>query len=198
MKTSGTSRRAFLKSSGSLLSGSWIAMNMPLILAATQTAISRRAEGRSWVNLEDEEAAELAAIAEQIFPADESPGAIEVGVVYFMDAAFGGFMAGAAPMIREGLATLQDRAAGMQEGVRLFSELEFHQQTEVLRSMEASPFFRTVHFMTLCGLFALPEHGGNRDKAGWKLLGFEDRHVWQSPFGHYDAQYLTGVEDASA
>jgi hypothetical protein len=35
----------------------------------------------------------------------------------------------------------------------------------------------------------MPKYGGNHDKAGWKLLGFEDRHVWQPPFGYYDKDY---------
>jgi hypothetical protein len=38
-------------------------------------------------------------------------------------------------------------------------------------------------------MFALPGYGGNRDAAGWKLIGFEDRHVFQPPFGHYDRDY---------
>ena len=36
-----------------------------------------------------------------------------------------------------------------------------------------------MRMLTLCGMFALPSWGGNRDEAGWKLLGFEDRHAWQ-------------------
>ncbi len=35
-------------------------------------------------------------------------------------------------------------------------------------------------------MFALPSYGGNRDKAGWHLIGFDDRHFWQPPFGYYD------------
>ena len=45
-----------------------------------------------------------------------------------------------------------------------------------------------MRMLTLCGMFALPSWGGNRDEAGWKLLGFEDRHAWQPPFGFYDAE----------
>ena len=36
-------------------------------------------------------------------------------------------------------------------------------------------------------MFADPSWGGNREKSGWKLLGFDDRAIWQSPFGFYDA-----------
>jgi hypothetical protein len=35
-------------------------------------------------------------------------------------------------------------------------------------------------------MFALPSWGGNRNEAGWKLIGFEDAHVFRPPFGYYD------------
>jgi hypothetical protein len=43
-----------------------------------------------------------------------------------------------------------------------------------------------IRFLTIAGTFANPSWGGNRDKIGWRLLGFEDRFVWQPPFGDYD------------
>ena len=36
------------------------------------------------------------------------------------------------------------------------------------------------------GMLADPKYGGNRDKVGWRLLGFEDRFHWTVPFGDYD------------
>jgi gluconate 2-dehydrogenase gamma chain len=51
-----------------------------------------------------------------------------------------------------------------------------------MRSSEAKPcsierlsaraFFGRLHAMTMEGFFADPIYGGNRDKVGWKLLGF--------------------------
>jgi gluconate 2-dehydrogenase gamma chain len=32
-----------------------------------------------------------------------------------------------------------------------------------------------------------PEYGGNFNKMGWKLIGFDDRFSWAPPFGWYDA-----------
>jgi hypothetical protein len=37
------------------------------------------------------------------------------------------------------------------------------------------------------GFLGHPSHGGNRDLAGWKLIGFEDRAAFEPPFGYYDA-----------
>jgi hypothetical protein len=38
-------------------------------------------------------------------------------------------------------------------------------------------------------MFSLPAYGGNRDGVGWKLIGFEDEHVFHPPFGYYDRDY---------
>jgi hypothetical protein len=47
-------------------------------------------------------------------------------------------------------------------------------------------------------MFSLPEYGGNRNGAGWTLIGFEDAHIFHPPFGHYDRDYpgfaLTSVK----
>jgi hypothetical protein len=43
-------------------------------------------------------------------------------------------------------------------------------------------------FLTHCGMFAMPSWGGNKDLAGWNLIGFDSRHAWQPPFGFYDAR----------
>ena len=52
---------------------------------------------------------------------------------------------------------------------------------------EKTPFFQTVRFDTIVGTFALPSWGGNRDYAGWHMLGLEHQPRFQAPFGEYDA-----------
>ena len=56
---------------------------------------------------------------------------------------------------------------------RRFSELNFAEQTEVLREVEkkAKPFFDLVVAHTMQGFYGDPRHGGNRDAASWKMLG---------------------------
>jgi hypothetical protein len=44
-------------------------------------------------------------------------------------------------------------------------------------------------------MFSPPAYGGNRDSVGWKLLAFEDRHVFHAPFGYYDRDYPGFVID---
>ena len=44
-------------------------------------------------------------------------------------------------------------------------------------------------------MFTLPAYGGNRDRVGWKLIGFEDTHAFYPPFGYYDRDYPGFVID---
>jgi len=181
------SRRDFLKSGGSAMGASWLALNSPLILAAYRTAQTNAVDKASYVNLSAEDALELGAIVDQIIPADETPGATDAGVVYFIDAALGGFMAGTSDTLKQGLEDLSGKvnSDGNQDG--RFSELSFDQQTSVLKEVEDTPFFGTLHFLTMMGMFCLPKYAGNKDNIGWDLLGFDHQHVWQAPFGYYDA-----------
>jgi gluconate 2-dehydrogenase gamma chain len=187
------SRRAFLASSISLAKGSCIALTLPLILSACQRAEEARQNGESFKTLTQEDASELAAIAARIIPTDETPGATEAGVVYFMDQVLGDNREEQLEFIRAGLRELQT-AGALQFNAPYFHVLDAAQQDQLLAGMEQTEFFATVRFLTVAGLFALPEYGGNRDKIGYKLIGFEDRHAWQPPFGFYDADYIARGE----
>ena len=181
------SRRRFLKSSGSVLGTSWVAINMPLILSASQTATENKLAGVDFKNISPLEAIEFSAIVDQIIPEDETPGATEAGVVYFIDVALGGFMSAAAPVLRQGLEELQLKVKSAYPQISRFSELSPDQQTDMLRTIEDTALFRTLYRQTMYGMFCLPAYGGNRNHAGWDLIGFNHQHVWQPPFGYYDA-----------
>jgi hypothetical protein len=181
------SRRDFLQHSTAVIGGAWLGTYSSAILAAVESAGRAMDEQMAMAHLSSAEASTLAAVADQVFPPDDSPGGSELGAVHFIDAALGGFMAGAAAMLREGMADLDERAAKSHGSP--FAGLSFEQQTEMLVAIENTPFFRTVHFLTLVGLFAMPGYGGNSDGKAWRLIGFESRHVWQAPYGYYDAEY---------
>ena len=194
-----SSRRAFLAGSGRLAGAGWLALNLPLLLVAGQAAAAQAETGAAWANISAREAAALAALADQIIPPDDLPGAAEIGVVQFIDQALGGFMSGESAVLREGLADLDRRALTALADSGGFAGLSFAQQTAVLGDIENSAFFGLMIFLTQCGLFALPAWGGNRDRLGWALLGFDSRHVWQPPFGYYDAaKHGAGQREATA
>src|SRR5262249_2937149 len=132
-----------------------------------------------------EEAREIEAVAAQILPTDETPGAREAGVVYFIDPALATFARDARPVYKKGLRALRGKSAS--HGAARFSDLPPARQIEVLKSMEKTKFFETVHFHTIAGFFGSPEHGGNRDQVGWKLIQFVDEPSFEPPFGYYDA-----------
>ena len=47
-----------------------------------------------------------------------------------------------------------------------------------------------LRYLTIAGMFALPEYGGNRNLVGDQLVGFDDHLGWTIPFGYYDADYM--------
>lgn len=122
------------------------------------------------------EARELDAMIAQIIPSDESPGAREAGVIRFIDRAMQSLDNDVRQLYRQGLADLGP-----------FSTLDASAQRARLESIQQAEFFRTVRMHTVMGFLADPKYGGNRDKIGWKLMGFNDSHVHRAPFGFYDA-----------
>ena len=187
MTTRKKSRRDFLRTGGSVFGASFLALNMPLILAASDEARRNMEDDAHFSNITPRQAAQFRSIVDQIIPADETPAASEMGAVHFIDVALGGFMASEAPLLNEGLEDLRRRSQSAQPPADDFSELSFQQQTQIIENIEETNFFVSLHFLTLCGVFSMPKYGGNRDHAGWRLLGFDHQHAWQPPFGHYDA-----------
>jgi gluconate 2-dehydrogenase gamma chain len=197
MKNKRNDRRSFLVESAGLAGAGWLALHTPMLLAAGTAAHDQRVAGGAWANMSPREAEAFAAVADQIIPPDDLPGAAEIGVVHFIDQALGGFMSGESGMLREGLADLDRRALAAFPDSGGFAGLPFDQQTEILRGVDTAPFFKQMIFLTHCGMFALPSWGGNRDLAGWALLGFDSRHAWQPPFGFYDeGRHGAGSGDA--
>ncbi|MDX2194052.1 MAG: gluconate 2-dehydrogenase subunit 3 family protein [Gemmatimonadales bacterium] len=181
-------RRAFLGalvgSSAALAGLTWSDVAASWQAAAPQ----REAAHPGFTSFTRAEAAELEAMAECILPGGERPGARQAGVIHFMDHWFAQQGKGAVADVRKGIAALGAAARRRKPGVRGFAQLAEADQVAVLEGIEkdAPAFFGGVRFATLLGMFSDPGHGGNRDKAGWTLLGFEDGYAWSAPYGAYD------------
>lgn len=183
------SRRDFVAASGTALGGAWLAIHLPAIHAAAAYA-RRAAAARSPFNvLTPDEARELEAVAAQIIPTDDTPGAREAGVVYFMDQALGTFAAQFLGPIRAGLPDLLKAAQAKRPSATAFSALSPAEQIEVLRGLQQTPFFGMVRFLTVAGMLGDPSYGGNKDRIGWKLIQYNGGHAQQPPFGYYDASF---------
>jgi gluconate 2-dehydrogenase gamma chain len=146
-------------------------------------------EGASDTFLTPAEAADVEAIAAQIVPTDDTPGAREAGVVHFIDRALATFFAQIAPDYRRQLAGFQEACRAQHPEAASFASLTSDQQIAFLKTVDRTTFFTTTCLLTMFGMFVRPEYGGNRDGVGWALIGFEDRHMFQPPFGYYDRDY---------
>jgi gluconate 2-dehydrogenase gamma chain len=138
------------------------------------------------VHFTPDEAAEIEAIAARIIPTDDTPGAKEAGVVFFIDRSLTTFAADQQKLFAEGLKQLAKEVSREHEGQTKLSMLAPEAQVEILRGIEKSEFFGAMRFATISGMFALPKYGGNRDYIGWKLVGRDPGAHFDPPFGWYD------------
>lgn len=192
MSSEAKSRRAFLISSATGLPAAWVAANLPGILAAQDQAqqAARGGQAPKLTFFTPEQAAEVDAIAAQIIPTDQDPGAREAHCLYFIDRALSGFDKAKQTAYANGLGDLQKKVQQLYPGSAKFSALTSEQQIQTLTSIEKTPFFTMVRNHTVMGFLSRPVHGGNYHKAGWKLIAYDDALNFKPPFGYYDAEYL--------
>jgi gluconate 2-dehydrogenase gamma chain len=129
-----------------------------------------------------EDAATVSAIAERLVPgAPGKPGARDADVLNYIDLALSGAYADLQDFYRRGLACLDAHCRKAYK--EPFRRLSAAQQDEVIAMLEqgkasesswpsAVAFFNTVRTHTMEGMFADPIYGGNKDFAGWRLVGF--------------------------
>jgi gluconate 2-dehydrogenase gamma chain len=129
-----------------------------------------------------EDAATIAAFAERLVPgAPGKPGARDADVLNYIDLALSGAYADLQDFYRRGLASLDGHCRKTYK--EPFRRLSVAQQDEVIATLEqgkgsefswpsAVAFFNTVRTHTMEGIFADPIYGGNKNFAGWRLVGF--------------------------
>jgi hypothetical protein len=188
----GKSRRDFLADSATGLGSVWLTAHWPAILDAEAYAqrAATSAQPVPFAFFTDPQAEDIDAMASQIFPADDTPGAHEAHIVNFIDRALVTFARNRRPVYIQGLKDLQAKTKELFPSASKFSALTSAQQIQLLTAIEKTPFFLAVREHTLTGMFASPKHGGNFNKAGWKMIGFEDTLNFKAPFGYYDAAAL--------
>jgi len=190
MSEHSTSRREFLETTGKALGGLWLAVHWRAVAAAAHSAHaaaeSDAAPVFTW--LKAEEALDVDALCACIVPGGETPGAREARVVVFIDRAMGSFFADRSNDFRRDLGALRSRFAADHAG-RSFAQADADQQIAFMHTIDTSPFFGQLRFMTIFGMLSSPKYGGNYRGAGWQLLGFTDEHIFTPPFGYYDRGY---------
>jgi gluconate 2-dehydrogenase gamma chain len=130
----------------------------------------------------DDDSATVVAFVERVIPgAPGKPGAKDAGVLNYIDLALSGAYADLQYFYRCGLGAL-DGYCRKTYNVP-FAKLEAAKQDEVLGALEQGKasgftwptqqaFFNMLRTHTMEGMFADPIYGGNKDFAGWRLIGF--------------------------
>ncbi len=134
------------------------------------------------------DAREIEAIAAEIIPSGDSPGAREAGCVYFIDRALETFDRHQRTLYQEGLAHAQATRRKLFPASRDIASLPPPDRIRLLQAIETTEFFEAVRAHTIMGFFADPSYGGNRGQVGWKHIGYEPAHHYESPFGYYEAR----------
>ncbi len=175
-------RRALLRSSLLLVPG----VQEALAQAAQHSHTAVPTASPKLAYLTPADAAELDSLAAEIIPTDDAPGAREAGVIFFIDRALSTFDKDKRDLYNTGLADIQTRRRALYPASKSLASLTAGQRIALLQTVEKSEFFEALRVHTITGFFADPAWGGNRNKAGWHLIGFEDRWLWRPPFGYYD------------
>ncbi len=127
------------------------------------------------VALSQPEYATLVAVIDRLIPTDElGPGAGDSGVGIFLDSALTNAHAPYLSFYQEGLASLDIAADGGD-----FAALDAGAQDALIGQLESGDladapegFFGLLLEHTRQGMFGDPIYGGNRDFAGWDLIGY--------------------------
>jgi gluconate 2-dehydrogenase gamma chain len=132
--------------------------------------------------LNADDAATVAAFTERLMPgAPGKPGALDAGVLNYIDLALAGAYAHLQDFYRRGLNSLE--AYCQKTYKSSFVTLGAARQDEVIKALEGGKatefgwprpqaFFNTLRTHTIEGMFSDPVYGGNKDFAGWRLVGF--------------------------
>lgn len=145
--------------------------------------ISQGADAHAFGFFTHEEARTAEAAMGRIFPDDNlGPGAVEAGAIVYLDRALMGAEQRFQGLYRSGIRQL-DAVARDRFGTA-FADCPPAQQDELIgvmangdlpafgRAPTALAFFEALRAHTIEGMFSDPVHGGNRDFAGWRLLGY--------------------------
>jgi gluconate 2-dehydrogenase gamma chain len=127
------------------------------------------------------EAEALQALLARMIPSDDlGPGAVEAGVMRYIDRALGSEAGEQLDFLRANLAAVDEFARQMQD--QRFGELEPDVQDELVGAIErgeaegftpgAGEFFAALRELALQGMFGDPFYGGNINNAGWDLISF--------------------------
>jgi gluconate 2-dehydrogenase gamma chain len=198
------SRRNFLKSTLVAISTATLSAGVPPAIGEQTQVTAEQTTPKPLRFLKQSERAFLKAAVDRLIPRDEhGSGAVEAGVVEFIDQQMAGdwgrgkmlyrhgpFRKGTpmqgyqleytpAELFRRSIAAIGEHFSGQGTS---FDQLTAEQKDAYLASLEkgesdlngvpSNVFFEFLWKHTVEGFFADPIYGGNKNKVGWKYVGF--------------------------
>ncbi|MFA8386338.1 MAG: gluconate 2-dehydrogenase subunit 3 family protein [Pelagibaca sp.] len=169
-----------------------------------------------WFFLTDTEARFLAAFCDVLIPEDDFPSASQAGVVDFIDlqlaAGYGngaglymkgpfregtpeqGYQAEMVPaeLIRNFIAGALEQGQDLaifDSDRRETVVREFSETAQTVGNTDAQMVFEEIWALTKEGYFGDPLYGGNRDYAGWQMVGFPGAHAYYTEFVGKNMQF---------
>lgn len=144
------------------------------MLAGAAAVVGCRTKSGNWDFLSDRDARILAALCDQIIPADDFPSASEAGVVTYIDRQLARHYRRHQKAYRGGL----EEAEAMSRkrfGCGVIDAGVSHQhEIALLLEKENRVFFDLLRQHTMEGYYGTPRHGGNRDAVSWRMLGLAE------------------------
>ena len=175
------SRREVLRSGTAI----GVVVSIPAVGTATLESALAAVAPKAAAALSADQSAVLRAIVGRLIPTDATgPGGVDSGAAAYIETSLGGGLAGGlkalAPFYNAGLSAVDAYATSAYGAA--FAALPPDKQDAVLTDMESGKatgftpssdaFFRAIHEHTLQGMFCDPVYGGNKNFAGWDLIGY--------------------------
>ncbi|HEY6346406.1 MAG TPA: gluconate 2-dehydrogenase subunit 3 family protein [Bryobacteraceae bacterium] len=129
----------------------------------------------------------LEAFLDRLCPKDElGPGAVEIGAQDYIEVQLGDYLAPEKQTFLDGLAAV-DAYARQSHGSPL-ADLSPEKRDQVLTDIDsgkapqnARGFFNRARRLMLEGMFGDPHYGGNKNFAGWDLIGYPGPRLATGP-----------------
>jgi gluconate 2-dehydrogenase gamma chain len=176
-------RREFVKQVTAVGFGSYLsiacgACSHPARPVSDDAASPPAAPTGGLVSFSQEQFATLRAACERILPRDEDPGAIDLGVPEYIDRAVADPGIAQWKDVLDKLLPVLDRQAKKKFDGKLFHQAAPEQQDALLAAWQRGAsgerfFFSVLLSLTFEGAFGDPKYGGNRNRQGYAMIGFE-------------------------
>jgi len=141
-----------------------------------------------WRYFSEKNSRTIIAFAEQIIPADSTPGATDANVINFIDKQLVGPYTRFQEKYKKGIAAVEDTSLKLYG--KNFYELDWELQNNFMVQMEKGElsseswgdldqrsFFRMVLDHVMQGFYGSPRHGGNKNYVSYKMMKIDYPHI---------------------